>query len=228
MDRIEWASERSADPLRVARTKWSRGASLLGVAAYDQGLQLMDRTREDLGDDIGAMDGPTLSVYGSLHLRSAVLVARAGDDDRADDHLAAAQECADLLPDDHANHYGMEFGRANVAIHAVSAAVENAKGGKALERARTLREPPDQDSTEPLLADAAPVRAGQHLMEVGRAWFYQGDRRQALSALQEARTISPQQVRYHPMVRELVYSIASAEARPSESLRVFMSWLGLD
>lgn len=218
LDRIEWASERSQDPLRVARTKWSRGASLLGVAAYDQGLELMKRTRAELGDDLARMNGPTLSVYGSLHLRSAVLVARAGRPAAADDHLQAAQEIAALLPDGHVNHYGMEFGPANVAIHAVSAAVEAADGAKALERARGIR---------PLLVDAAPERVGKHWMEIARAWYYQGDRHQALGALQQARVISPQQVRYHPMVRELAYSIAVAEARPTEQLRTFMSWLGV-
>lgn len=218
LDRIEWAAERSQDPLRVARTKWSRGASLLGVAAYGQGLQLMERTRADLGHDLGLMDGPTLTVYGSLHLRSAVLVARTGRADAADDHLAAAREIADLLDDDQANAYGMEFGRANVAIHAVSAAVEAADGAKALERARGIR---------PLLAETTPVRAGQCWMEIARAWFYQGDRHKALDALEEARAVSPQLARYHPMVRELAYSIASAEARPTEQLRAFMSWLGI-
>jgi transcriptional regulator with XRE-family HTH domain len=219
LDRIEWAAERSQDPLRVARTKWSRGASLLGIAAYDRGLQLMERTRADLGDNIGTMDGPTLTVYGSLHLRSAVLVSRAGGrTEDADEHLNAAQECVDLLPDDHPNYYGMEFGRANVAIHAVSAAVEAANGAQALERARGIG---------PLLTETTPVRVGQHWMEVARAWYYQGNRRQAFDALNEARSVTPQLARYHPMVRDLTYSIAAAEARPTEQLRTFMSWLGL-
>jgi transcriptional regulator with XRE-family HTH domain len=59
LDRIEWASRRSGDPLRIARTQWSRGASLLGAAAYDQGLVLMERTRASLGHDIGHMDEAT-------------------------------------------------------------------------------------------------------------------------------------------------------------------------
>jgi hypothetical protein len=113
----------------------------------------------------------------------------------------------------------MDFGRANVAIHAVSAAVEAANGAQALERTRDIG---------PLLAETTPVRSGQHWIEVARAWYYQGDRRHAFDALNQARAVAPQLVRYHPMVRDLTYLIASAEARPTEQLRAFMAWLGLE
>src|ERR1700733_15053203 len=78
LDRIEWAARLSGDPLRVARNQWSRGASLLGAAAYDHGLALMERTRAEIGGDVADPDKRARSVYGSLHLRSAVLAARAG------------------------------------------------------------------------------------------------------------------------------------------------------
>jgi hypothetical protein len=41
----------------------------------------MDQVRADLGDDIQAMDGPTLSVYGSTLLGSAIVAARAARTD---------------------------------------------------------------------------------------------------------------------------------------------------
>ena len=65
------------DPLRMQRVRWQRTASLMAVAAYGQALTLMDQVRDDLGDDLAAMSGPALSVYGSAHLRSAILAARA-------------------------------------------------------------------------------------------------------------------------------------------------------
>ncbi|GAA4232284.1 hypothetical protein GCM10022254_31750 [Actinomadura meridiana] len=180
----------------------------------------MERTRRDLGDDPAEMEPERLTVYGSLHLRSSVLAARASDADLADAHLAEATRAADLLPDPSANHYGMEFGPGNVALHAVSAAVEMEDGAKAIERALPLYEefPPS----------LPPVRAGHFWVEVARAWYYQGDRRRALAALRRARGAAPQQVRIHPMVRDLVQTIASAETRPSEDLRAFAAWLGLD
>src|SRR5712691_2757445 len=77
VERIRWASERCDDPLRLQRVRWQRTASLMAVGAYDQGLSLMANVRSDLGEDTSSMSASALSVYGSAHLRSAVLAARA-------------------------------------------------------------------------------------------------------------------------------------------------------
>jgi transcriptional regulator with XRE-family HTH domain len=219
LDRIEWAARHSEDPLRIARTQWSRGASLLGAAAYDQGLALMDRTRADLGGNIGRMEEAARSVYGSLHLRSAVLAARAGRRAAADEHLAEAATIAAGVREG-ANHYGMEFGAANVAVHEVSAAIELADGALAISRA-------DRIEKAGHLRALPPVRTGHYRIELARGWLYHGDRHRALQTLSGARRISPQQVRFHPMVRETVQVIAQAEPRPTEELRSFAAWLGI-
>jgi transcriptional regulator with XRE-family HTH domain len=221
LDRIEWAARLSGDPLRVARTQWSRGASLLGAAAYDHGLALMERTRAEIGGaDGGDPGGPARSVYGSLHLRSAVLAARAGRGQLSDAHLAEAQDVAGRV-EAGANHYGMEFGSANAALHGVSAAVELADGALALTRARELERAGH-------LGSLPPVRAGHFYIDVARAFLYHGDSRRALGALIRARRVAPQQARVHPMVRDAVRAIAHAETRPSEALRSFAAWLGID
>jgi transcriptional regulator with XRE-family HTH domain len=220
LDRIEWAARLSGDPLRVARTQWSRGASLLGAAAYDHGLALMERTRAEIGGDVADLDERARSVYGSLHLRSAVLAARAGRRHQSDAHLVEARDVAATV-DAGANHYGMEFGSANVALHAVSAAVEMADGALALTRAREAERAGH-------LGSLPPVRVGHYYIEIARAWLYHGDSRRALGALQRARRVAPQQARCHPMVREAVRAIAHAEPRPSEELRSFAAWLGID
>jgi transcriptional regulator with XRE-family HTH domain len=221
LDRIEWASRLSGDPLRVARTQWSRGASLLGAAAYDHGLALMERTRAEIGGaDGGDLGGPACSVYGSLHLRSAVLAARAGRSQLSDAHLAEARAAAGMVAPG-ANHYGLEFGPANAALHGVSVAVELADGALALTRARELER-------AGYLGSLPPVRAGHFYIDVARAFLYHGDSRRALGALIRARRVAPQQARVHPMVRDAVRAIAHAEPRPSEALRSFAAWLGID
>ncbi len=221
LDRIEWAARLSGDPLRVARTQWSRGASLLGAAAYDQGLALMERTRGEIGGGrVGDLDERARSVYGSLHLRSAVLAARAGRRQQSDAHLAEAEDVAATVRAG-VNHYGMEFGSANVALHRVSAAVEMADGALALTRAGEVERARH-------LGSLPPVRVGHYYIEVARAWLYHGDSRRALAALRRARRVAPQQARCHPMVRDTVRAIARAEPRPSEELRSFAAWLGID
>ena len=120
-----------------------------------------------------------------------------------------------------ANHYGMEFGPANVGLHEVSAAIELADGTLAVSRAQRIQADHDQ-------AVLPPERLGHYRIDLARGWLYHGDRRRALSALRAARQVAPQQARYHPMVRETVLAIAHAEPRPNEELSSFATWLGID
>jgi hypothetical protein len=120
-----------------------------------------------------------------------------------------------------ANHYGMEFGPANVGLHEVSTAIELADGTLAVSRA-------EQIERAGHLRALPPIRTGHYRIELARGWLYHGDRRRALQALRAARRVSPQQTRFHPMVRETVQVIAQAERRPNEDLRSFVAWLGIE
>ncbi len=221
VDRIRWVSEKCDDPLRIQRVRWQRTASLMSVGAYRQAQTLMNQVRDDLGDDLTGMDGPTLSVYGSSHLRSAILAARAsriagpGSAQEAWAHVGAAREVANQMGTDR-NDYGLAFGPSNVAQHEIAVAVELEDGGEAVRRAARIRLP----------NSVPPVRRGHHYIDLARGYVIAGDLTGGLRCLQEARRIAPQQTRHHPMVRETVLSIASAR-RGREELSLFASWLGL-
>ena len=221
VDRIRWASERCGDPLRLQRVRWQRSASLMSVGAYGPALGLMDKVRSELGEDLAVMDGPTLSVYGSAHLRSAILSARSarisgpGSAQQAWAHIDAAREVATRMGWDR-NDYGLAFGPSNVAQHQVAVAVELEDGGAAVNLARNIKLAPSVPS----------VRRGHHFIDLARGYVMAGDYAGGLRSLQEARRIAPQQTRHHPMVRETVLSIASAR-RGREELSLFASWLGL-
>ncbi|MEU6534566.1 helix-turn-helix domain-containing protein [Streptomyces sp. NPDC047000] len=216
MDRVQWASYESADPLRVGRTQWQRSTLFLQGAAYDRGLRLLDRVRRDLGDDVGHMNGPTLSVHGAVHLRSAMFAARAGNASMAQAHLDEAAEAARRIGGD-ANHYGLEFGPTNVAMHRLGVAVEMHNGPEAARCADRTRLP----------ADVAPVRAGRWYMDAARGWLDYGNREKTLAALQDARRVAPEQTRNHPQVRETVQTLIHLERYSKESLAGFASWIGL-
>jgi transcriptional regulator with XRE-family HTH domain len=222
VERIRWASEQCGDPLRVQRVRWQRTSSLMAVGAYAQALTLMEQVRGDLGDDITVMNGPTLSVYGSAHLRSAVLAARAaktngpGHAQQAWAHIDAARQVADRMGTDR-NDYGLAFGPSNVAQHEVAVAVELEDGTDAIRRARNIRLGPSVPS----------VRRGHHYIDLARGYAMAGDPAGSLRCLQQARRIAPQQTRHHPMVRETVLAIAAAR-RGREELSLFASWLGLN
>lgn len=221
VERIRWASELSGDPLRVQRVRWQRTASLMAVGGYAQGLKLMERVRSDLGDNLSAMTGPALSVYGSSHLRSAILAARASKTNGAGyaqdawAHVEAARQVAVRIGQDR-NDYGLAFGPSNVAQHEVAVAVELEDGSEAIRRARGLQLGPS----------VPPVRRGHHYIDLARGYAMAEDYTASLRCLQEARRIAPQQTRHHPMVRDTVLSIAAAR-RGREELSLFASWLGV-
>lgn len=221
LDRIAWASAHCDDPLRPYRVRWQRSASLMAASSYDDALALMERTRRELGDDPVRMDLPTLSLYGSLHLRSSVLAARSAGTEgpararQAWDHLGAAREAADIMGADR-DDYGLAFGPSNVTQHEVSVAVELEEGAEAVKRGRNAR----------LGAGVPAVRRGHHHIDLARGYVLNGDHPGALRALQRARHIAPQQTRHHPMVRETVQTIG-ASGHPTEDLARFAAWLGI-
>lgn len=216
MDRVQWAARESADPLRIGRTQWQRATLFLQAAAYDRGIRLLDRVRHDLGEDVGHMDDPTLSVHGAVHLRSAMFAARAGNAPTARAHLDAAAEAARRLGHD-ANHYGLEFGPTNVAMHRLGVAVEMHDGPEVVRRTLRTRLP----------ANVAPVRAGRFYMDAARGWLDYGNREKAFAALQAARRVAPEQTRNHPQVRETVQTLIHLERYGRESLSGFAAWIGL-
>jgi hypothetical protein len=162
------------------------------------------------------MDAPTLSVYGATHLRSAIFAARMPNAASAWAHVDEARECALLLGED-ANHYGLEFGPSNVAIHEVAVAVELYDGAEAVRRAGQVRLP----------GTVAPVRRGHYFIDLARGFLYNGDRVKSLEALQTARRVAPQQTRNHPMVRETVRMLVELERRRPKALSGFASWVGM-
>jgi transcriptional regulator with XRE-family HTH domain len=216
MDRVEQAAHRSHDHLRVARTQWQRSTLFLATAGYDKGTMLLDRVRRDIGEDMARMDEATLSVYGATHLRSAIFAARVPNAGAAGAHLAEASEAARLLGTD-TDHYGVEFGPSNVAIHEVAVPVEMYDGTGAVRQASSIRLP----------ATVAPVRHGHYYIDLARGFLYHGDRAKSLEALLTARRIAPQLTRNHPMVRETVRMLAELERRRPKSLSNFASWVGI-
>jgi hypothetical protein len=73
-----------------------------------------------------------------------------------------------------------------------------------------------------------PERVGHHHIDLARGRLWHGDRRGALEDLLTARSIAPQQTRYHPMVRETLHALARAERRATGSLRELAAWVGIE
>lgn len=214
IERVEWAARRCGDPLLIAAARWGRVGPIMRQSAYRPGLELLERARRDLEPLRG--DEPTLAVHASLHLRSALLAARSGDSDTTWSHISEARDVAARVGE--TNHQELAFGPSNTAVHAVSAAVDLGEEAHALTVAERTR-----------LSSAMPAeRRGPYYIDLARAHLWRADHAGALRRLRQARRAAPQQTRHNVTVHETVRAIAHAERRPSEALRGFAAWLGLD
>lgn len=216
-DRITWAAERCGDPLMGALAAWARTTSMLSAGAYDIGLRLLDRVQDN---HLGNGSDDALAMSGPLHLRSAILAARAQQADTAREHLAEASRIAHHLGDADADGgwHQLSFGPANTSVHEVAVSVELGDGGTAVSRAKNLHLPPDMPK----------IRAGHHFVDLARAQLWVGDRDGALTSLTTARQLAPQQTRHHPMTREVAGVLVRLHRRGNEPLTRLAGWLGLE
>ncbi|MGH3936190.1 MAG: helix-turn-helix domain-containing protein [Pseudonocardiaceae bacterium] len=213
-ERSRRAAAHGDDPLRAAVAEWNHALILMFDGAYPAGLRSVERAEAIA--DLAQATPAVPAVRGALHLRAAIIAARATNPDLAADHLTAARSLA-INGQDEANFYGTKFGPPNVSIHDVSVPVELADGTTAVTRAADVTLPPT----------TAPSRVGHYWIDLSRAWLLHGDRRRASDALHQARRIAPQLTRYHPQVRETVHALAIQDARSTDSLRNFAAWCGI-
>ncbi|WP_405495104.1 helix-turn-helix domain-containing protein [Nocardia sp. NBC_00511] len=202
------------DPLRAATAEWNHALILLFDGAYKGGLRTIGRAADYA--DLAPVTDASKAVRGALDLRAAVLAARTGNSDLANDYLSAAATRT-MAQQEQANHYGTKFSAANVDIHRVAVPVELSDGTTAVSRAATIKLP----------RGAAPSRTGHYFIDLSRAWLLHGDRTRALESLNTARAIAPQLTRYHPQVHEMVRALAVSDSRSTTSLSNFAAWCGV-
>lgn len=186
-ERARAAAACGDDPLRAAVAEWNHSLILMFDGAYPAGLRSIERA--DSIVDLAPTTPAVAAVRGALHLRAAIIAARATNSDLAEAHLVAARSLA-VDGQDEANFYGTMFGLPNVSIHEVAVPVELVDGTTAVTRAADVILP----------ARTAAARAGHHWIDLSRAWLLHGDRRRVLDSLQQARRIAPHLTRYHPQV----------------------------
>jgi transcriptional regulator with XRE-family HTH domain len=133
-----------------------------------------------------------LSVLGSLHLAKALVHARCGQRTDAKAEIEKARQVAGRLGEDR-NDYNLEFGPTNVAVQAVSTAVDLGDAGEALDIGQSIH------------AEAlSPERRGRLLMDLGRAHAQRRHMADAVGCLLRAEEISPETVQNHTAVREAI------------------------
>lgn len=201
------------DPLRVAISAFHRSARNLQHGDYGTGLRILVQAREHI---TSTAKGQAIRVQ--LDLRSAVMVARAGDTDAADGYLDRARAIIEQFGPPASPYYNIDASALNVDVHWCAAPVENYDGTEAVRRAQQVR----------VVDPSRPERVAHHHIDMGRAWMLHGDRDQALANLNTARRIARFNTRNHPGVRETVLALAEADRRRTDSLAGFARWAGVE
>ena len=224
-ERAAWAAHLSADPVLPAVADWMRAWDMWATADWADAIDLIDRALEGIEDDYIRGDQLAVRAWGSLHLRAAVSAARSGNADQATDRIAFARTAAERVDAEAGppvyDRHSLTFSSGNVAIHAVSVAVEMGDQARAL--ALSAR-------TDPRVVAVLPgSRQGHHHLDLARAWLWDGKRDKALAELEAAERLAPQLIRNHPIARSTLRSLVYAErALTREKLRRMSDRFHLD
>lgn len=191
-ERAMYAADQTDDPLVLASAARAGTHALLAVGRFEDALNLGNTAAEWLKPQIAENDPDALSLYGMLHLRTAVAAARHQDRPTASELLRRARHAADQLGED-ANYWQTGFGPTNVELHRFSAALDLGDISYVVDRGPGV------------ITDHLPTERGvSHLIDLARALSLVARDDEALQRLLEAESQAPQLVRHHPIVREIV------------------------
>jgi transcriptional regulator with XRE-family HTH domain len=213
LDRLGWAAERASDPVVGGMRQYLRALAYLRASDYRTGQRLIGLGMATLKQ---ADPGRTRDVVtGQLHLGASILSGRDKNLDEAEGHLNEAERIARHTGPAERVHW-LSFGPTNVAAHRVSVLAELDMYPEAVATASTMAVPSDWPLS----------RQAHHHAEVAWAQMWSGRTAEAFQSLQQARSLAPQQTRYHPIVRETYAGLESARRRMPETFSNFGDWLG--
>jgi tetratricopeptide (TPR) repeat protein len=206
-DRAIAAAERAGDPLLVAAGAYRLVFVFIAARHYAQAEETA-RTAADALRPMAEEGNPqAMSLWGGLTLQRAVIAARVNDADTAYSQLEQAARIAGELGEGR-NDYNTEFGATNVGLYEIAIAVELGDAGRALRVAAAVD-----------VTGLSAERRAQMLIDVARAHTQRRQVTEAVSALREAEDTTPEQVRSHELVRQLVSDLLTMQAPPSGELR---------
>jgi transcriptional regulator with XRE-family HTH domain len=209
------AAERAGDPLFVAAGAFRLGFVFLSAKHFDQAEETARTASEALRVLADEGRPEAMSLWGSLTLQRAVAASRTNNDEVAYAHIEDAREIAGRLGDGR-NDYNTEFGPANVDLYEIAVAVELGDAGRALRAAERVD-----------VSGLSPERQGRMLIDVARAHAQRRQVDDAVAALRRGEEITPEQVRAHTLVRQLVSDLLTMQDPASEELRDLAQKVGV-
>ncbi|MFC4562960.1 helix-turn-helix domain-containing protein [Nocardiopsis mangrovi] len=216
MEQATVSARESQDPHLPLMMTHRRALLMMNVAAWGPAMRLLEKA-------VGKVDAAkvdAVEVTGSLHLRAAVVSARAGSVSSAWDHYGQAVEASDRAGKPSLDAHGTDFNPGNLAIHRSSIAIELRDFDTAVTTDEVIRR-------DRVLAGVAPERRAHHEIDMSRVHVETGHADRALKRLLSAERIAPQMTRYHPQARTLVKHMVDAKRALPEELRGIQSRMGV-
>jgi transcriptional regulator with XRE-family HTH domain len=209
-DRAAALAETSGDALAVAASMYRMAHVFLSLDQIGQAHQVAAATAAALEPRANA-SGPVpeaQSLYGACQVVLAITAARDNDRTAAYHHLDLAQQAAEKVGDGR-DDYGTEFGPANVAIHAVSVAVDLGDAGHALDLARDID-----------YKTLSPERQARHMIDLASAHAMRRQIGEAIHDLQQAERLTPELTHAHHGARLVTRDLLQLSGlRPRPELR---------
>lgn len=206
-DRAMAAAERASNPMLVAAGAFRLVFVFLTARHYDQAEETARTAADALQAMVDHGDPQAMLLWGALTLQRAVTASRVNDPDAAYGYLERARQVAGRVGEGR-NDYDTEFGPVNVALHEIAVAVELGDAGRALRTAATVE-----------TTVLSPERRARMLIDVARAHTQRRQVQEAVAALRQAEDITPEQVRAHGLVRQIVSDLLTMQDPPSNELR---------
>lgn len=215
VDRAITAAEDADDPLLMAEGAFRLAIVFQGARRFDLAQRTAESAANALGRLVDAGEPEAVALRGALFLQLAVASARMNDGEQAYAYLERARQAAAWLGMDR-NDYNTEFGPTNVLLYEVNIAIELGDAGHALRVAAKA------DTSR-----LSPERQARLLIDVARAHAQRRQLPLVVSTLRQAEQVTPEQVRTHPLVRELVEDALRSEEGHDAELQQLAKDLGL-
>lgn len=215
LDRMEWAVERSGDPILGAVVNYVRSGALTRLGEHEGAILLLNRSIHSV-EPLISQEPAALPVLGSLHMKLIGVYGAMADSDMVRTHAAEAARIARETGPDKAV-YETVFGPANVQLHELSARVDMAQPAEALAVAEATRLP----------ADMARERVTYYWMDLARAHLLNGTPDAAIEALYEARAAAPAHFANSSVARNTILALAAEQRRATKGLRSLAHSIGI-
>lgn len=205
---MRWTAEQSEDPLALAVSSYVRAETFFVDGQYATGRRMLERAADQLSPGSSAVAS---AVYGSLHMRAAVIAARAQLPVLARDHLAEAQAMANQVTE--GIFVGTAFGPGSVRIHEVTLALDLHEPQTALAVAAGWSPPA-----------SLPAEQRSHFyVDLAQAQWIMGRPKAVLDALHTARTLAPEHIHSHRQVHDTLAVMVRSGKLAEDAAREFLA-----